>query len=121
MTKTDTIPSAAKGFRLIGKLYRWTGWFGILMTVCIALYGFAAEWHRIATYVGQYPPYGNDPVQRFLGPFLLALGIMAMGLTLCAVSFLVSAIIDTCVNITENNRNRTDLLRRIVREQSDVQ
>jgi hypothetical protein len=120
MTKTETVPSAAKGFRLIGKLYRWTGWFGILVTLGIALYGFAAEWQRIANYTGSYPPY-SDPLQRLLAPFLLAVGIMACGLTLCAVSFLVSAIIDTCVNLTENNRARVDLLRRLVREQSDVQ
>lgn len=118
MTKTDTIPSSAKGFRLIGKLYRWMGWFGILVTAGITLYGFIAEWNRMASYTGSYY---SEPVQRFFTPFLLAIAIMACGLTICAVSFLVSAVIETCINITENNRSRTDLLRRIVREQSDVQ
>jgi hypothetical protein len=118
MTKTDAIPSSAKGFRLIGKLYRWMGWFGILVTAGLTLYAFGSEWNRIASYTGSYY---SDPIQRFFLPFLLAIAVMACGLTLCAVSFLVSAIIDTCVNITENNRARVDLLRRLVREQSDVQ
>lgn len=94
MTKTDTIPSSAKGFRLIGKLYRWMGWFGILVTAGITLYGFIAEWNRMASYTGSYY---SEPVQRFFTPFLLAIAIMACGLTICAVSFLVSAVIETAL------------------------
>ena len=114
--KTDAIPSAAKGFRLISKLYRWAGWFGVGMTALVTLYSFALQWHNMTT--RSY--YGSD-FERFISPFLLAILVLACGLMMCAVAFLVSAIIETCINITENNRARIELLRRIAREQSDVQ
>jgi hypothetical protein len=117
--KTDMIPSSAKGFRLIGKLYRWVGWFGVALSVMVSFVGFISEWNRAVTSTSYYSYM--DPVWRFLQPFALALMVFFCGLTLCALAFLVSAIIDTCVNITENNRARTEVLRRIVREQSDVQ
>jgi hypothetical protein len=115
--KTDMIPSSAKGFRLIGKVYRWVGWFGIAATIVVTLYSFVSQWHQISNYPNSY---GSD-FYRFVSPFLLAILVFACGLLMCAAAFLVSAIIDTCVNITENNRARVDLLRRLVREQSDVQ
>ena len=115
--KTDMIPSSAKGFRLIGKLYRWVGWFGIVLTVCATVYSFAAYWHQMTT--STYS--SGDPISQLMLSFLLALVVLLSGLAMCSVAFLVSAIIDTCVNITENNRARVDLLRRLVREQSDVQ
>jgi len=116
--KTDMIPSSAKGFRLVGKLYRWVGWVGVVLTVLATVYGVLAYGHQMAT--SDYPYYGGF-LNQLLMIFLLGLLIFLSGLSMCAVAFLVSAIIDTCVNITENNRARTDVLRRIVREQSDVQ
>jgi hypothetical protein len=107
--KTDVIPSSAKGFRLIGKVYRWVGWLGLIATAVITFYSFANQWHTVSTNTNYY---GSD-FERYL--------VLACGLLMCAAAFLVSAILDTCVNMTENNRARTELLRRIVREQSDVQ
>jgi hypothetical protein len=115
--KTDVIPSSAKGFRLIGKVYRWVGWLGLIATAVITFYSFANQWHTVSTNTNYY---GSD-FERYLAPFLVAVLVLACGLLMCAAAFLVSAILDTCVNMTENNRARTELLRRIVREQSDVQ
>lgn len=106
-------PSPSHPFlHLVKRFYRGVGWIGVALTLLLS---------AIAAFdlLGRMTPE-TLLTYRLLGAFLSFIGLTVLGLFLSGLAFLISACIDAALHSMENGRAQTELLRRLVREQSDM-
>jgi hypothetical protein len=113
MALKSTSPSPSHPFlHLAKRFYRVAGWVGVALTLILS---------AIATVdvLGRWPSE-TLLTYRLLGAFLFFLALVILGLFLSGAAFLVSACLDAATHSIENGHTQTELLRRLVREQSDL-
>lgn len=111
--KTQWQQNAHRALRLIGRFYRWMGWLGFVATAFFTIYAFNRQWQMLSR------GFGTDPTRRLWDSLLVAGLVLAFGLFLCAMAFVVSLFIEVGSRMMENSFLQTDLLRRFVREQTE--
>jgi uncharacterized membrane protein len=94
------------------RFYRMVGWIGIGLTLILSTIGAVDLFGRsspetLLTY-------------RLLFGLLTFLGLVFIGLFVSGLAFLVSTCIDAATHVMENGQTQTELLRRLIREQSDL-
>lgn len=111
--KTQWQQNTHRALRLMGRLYRWAGWFGLGATSLGMVFAFISHWNLLSR------GFGGDIFTK-LSQSLVAVGIaMTFGLFVSGMAFLVSLFIEVGSRMMENSLLQTDLLQRLVREQSD--
>ena len=111
--KTQWQQNAHRALRLMGRFYRWIGWFGLGVTAFVMVYGFISHWNDLGR------GFGVDTYTRLWSSLFVAGTVMVIGLFACGMAFLVSLFIEVGSRMMENSLLQTDLLQRLVREQSD--
>jgi hypothetical protein len=111
--KTQWQQNAHRALRFIGRFYRWMGWLGLVATAFFTLYAFVTHWNMLSR------GFGVDFIHKLWQSFLVGGLVLAFGLFLCAMAFVVSLFIEVGSRMMENSFLQTDLLRRLVREQTE--
>ncbi len=109
--KTQWQQNAHRALRLIGRFYRWMGWLGFVATALFTIYTAVTQWNMMSQ--------GVDLYTKLWQTLLVGGIVLALGLFLCAMAFLVSLFIEVGSRMMENSLLQTDLLQRLVREQDD--
>lgn len=94
------------------RFYRMVGWIGVCLTLILSTIGAVDLFGRSSDEV--------PLTYRLLFGFLTFLGLVFIGLFVSGLAFLVSTCIDAATHTIENGQTQTELLRRLVREQSDL-
>jgi len=111
--KTQWQQNAHRALRFIGRFYRWMGWLGFVATAFFTIYAFMIQWNMLSR------GFGVDFLHKLWNSFLVAGLVLSFGLFLCAMAFVVGLFIEVGSRMMENSFLQTDLLRRLVREQTE--
>ena len=111
--KTQWQQNAHRALRYIGRFYRWLGWLGLAGTVFMTVYVFVAHWSMLSR------GFGVDFFYKVWQSLMVGGLAMIFGLFLCAMAFVVSLFIEVGSRMMENSFLQTDLLKRLVREQTE--
>lgn len=107
--QSDSLPSS-KALRMVGRMYRWVAWLGMVATVFFAGLMFVVQWRDMSR-------YDFYTIFDVLKNSVFASGIVfATGLFLCGMAFLVSLLIEAGLKMLENSHTQVDLTRRLVRQ-----
>jgi hypothetical protein len=113
MALKSTSPASPRPFlHLAKRFYHAVGWVGVAITLVLASVFGIDMWGRLNP--------DMLPTYRLIYAFVMFLGAIFVGLFLSGLAFLISTCIDVACDTMENGRVQTELLRRLVREQSDV-
>jgi uncharacterized membrane protein YhiD involved in acid resistance len=93
-------------------MYRWVAWFGMIVTILLAGWGFLEQWRNLS--------YWQDTWNKFLSSAGIGAMILIMGLIFCGTAFLVSLLVEAGLKMIANSQTQVDLMRRLVHQQSDV-
>lgn len=103
---------ASRALRTVGRMYRWVAWLGLMVTIFMAGWGFLEQWRGVSRW--------QDTWNTFLSSGAVGVGILIIGLVFCGVAFLVSLLIEAGLKMIANSQTQVDLMRRLVRQQSDI-
>ena len=111
--KTQWQQNSHRALRLMGRFYRWMGWLGLVVTGLMMFYSFISHWNTLGR------GFGIDAYTKLWQSLIVAGTVLVFGLFVCGMAFLVSLLIEVGSRMMENSLLQTDLLQRLVREQSD--
>ena len=104
---------SSRALHFVGRMYRWAAWFGLLAAILLAAWGFIDQWNVAVR-------WEKDLFRVFLSSAAFGGAFFIAGLFFCGMMFLVSLLIEAGLKMLDNSNTQVDLMRRLVRQQSDV-
>ncbi len=115
MKSQSNSPLSSKALHAVGRFYRWVAWIGVVATIFFAGLTFVTQWRDMSQYMQYYTTW--DVIRNTMLPSGF---VFVAGLFMCGMAFLVSLFIEAGTRMLDNSQTQVDLMRRLVRQQSDV-